>query len=214
MNLDTLSNYAVLALGSLVAVLNPAATVPPFLAMTENNDAAERKAMARRACVVACCILLVFALLGPKVLSFFGVSTGAFQIAGGVVLVRVALELLRGSRALKISPEERDEGVDKDDISVTPLAIPILCGPATIATAVLVRSQGLGFTRGLVLAAIIVLIYCAIFLMLWLAADNAHRMSPISVMISSRLMGLILVAVAVEFILQGLGATIFSVRDS
>lgn len=210
MNLDTLANYGVLAFGSLVAVLNPAATVPPFLAMTENNSAGERKAMARRACVVACCILLVFALTGPSVLHFFGVSTGAFQIAGGVVLVRVALELLRGSRALKISPEERDEGAGKDDISVTPLALPILCGPATIATAILVRSQGLDWTRGLVLVVVIIAIYCAIFAILWLAADNAHRMSPITIMISSRLMGLILVAVAVEFILQGLGATLFS----
>lgn len=209
MNLDSLANYGFLALGSLVAVLNPAATVPPFLAMTENNSAAERKLMARRACLVACCILLVFALTGPNVLQFFGISTGAFQIAGGVVLVRVALELLRGSRALKISPEERDEGTDKDDISVTPLAIPILCGPATIATAILVRSQGLDWIRGLILVVIIIAIYCAIFVMLWLASDNAHRMSRISIMISSRLMGLILVAVAVEFILQGLGATLF-----
>lgn len=210
MDLNTLGNYGVLAFGSLVAVLNPAATVPPFLAMTENNNAAERTTMARRACILACCILLVFALTGPRILSFFGVSMGAFQIAGGVVLVRVALELLQGSRALKITPEERDEGVDKDDISATPLAIPILCGPATIATAILVRGQGLDWTHGLVLVAIIISIYSAIFWMLRLAAANAHRLSPISIKISSRLMGLILVAIAVEFILQGLRATILN----
>lgn len=206
MQFQALTEYGVFAFGSLVAVLNPLATVPPFLAMTESNTVAERRQMARRACALACCILLVFVAAGVGILTFFGVSMGAFQIAGGLVLVRVALELLQGSRAPRITHEEREEGIDKDDVSVTPLAVPVLCGPATIATAILVRSEGADWGHGAVLAATIVAIYGATFGVLLLVSDHAHRLGPSTIKVTSRLMGLMLASVAVEFVVRGVRA--------
>jgi multiple antibiotic resistance protein len=204
---DSLLQYSALAFGSLFAVLNPIATIPPFVAMTERNSAAERAQMARRACGIACFIAVLFSLTGIQVLSFFGVSMHAFQIAGGLVLIRVALDLIQGGRTLKVTPEERQEGVDKDDISVTPLGVPILCGPATIATGVLLSSKAQGLMHIAALVGIIVMIYAFMLVILVLAASHADRLGPTPIRVSSRLMGLILVAVAVEFMLEGLSAS-------
>ena len=202
---ESLLSYGLLAFGSLAAVLNPFATVPPFVAMTADNTIAERQAMARRASVIACAVLLAFALAGPQVLSFFGVSEPAFRIAGGLVLVRVAFSLIQGGGAtLKVTPEERLEGTQKDDVSVTPLAIPILCGPATIAAAILVSSAASSWVDVGVLAAMIVIIYSGIYALLRLASQHSHRMGETTIKVSSRLMGLILVAISVQFVLEGI----------
>jgi multiple antibiotic resistance protein len=202
---DLIPAYALLAFGALFAVLNPFATLPPFLAMTSQNDAGERRWMARRACSVACGVLILFALSGMTLLNFFGVSVAAFRIAGGLVLIRVAFDLLQGSRTLKISPEERREGVEKDDISITPLGIPILCGPATITTAILLSSEAVSWLQTGTLVLIIAAIYAGIFFLLRLASDHSGLLGETAIRISSRLMGLILVAVAVQFVIDGIG---------
>lgn len=199
-------SYAVLALGSLFAVLNPFATVPPFMAMTESNSVSERRAMAKRACIVAGVVLLVFALSGMRILTFFGVSVPAFQIAGGLVLIRVAFELLQGGQRLKVSDEEQTEGAEKDDISITPLAIPILCGPATITAGILVASAAQTLLQWAILVAVVVAVYTTIFVSLRVASIHLHRLGETPVKISSRLMGLILVAVAVQFVVDGIDA--------
>lgn len=212
--MESLASYTVLAFGSLIAVLNPVATVPPFLAMTESNSVSERRAMARRACMIAGGVLTMFALTGIWILAFFGVTEPAFQIAGGLVLIRVAFDLLRGGRSLKVTPEERIEGTAKDDISITPLGIPILCGPATIATGILVSSEADTWLHTGILVVAIAMIYASVFLALRLAVEHLHRIGEIPIKISSRLMGLILVAVAVQFVVDGIQATgLFAVHD-
>jgi multiple antibiotic resistance protein len=204
--IDSLWSYWVLALSSLLAVLNPFATVPPFIAMTASNTVAERLTMATRASLIAVGILSVFAVTGLRVLAFFGISVAAFQIAGGLVLVRVAFELLQGSGSLKVTPEERLEGAQKDDISITPLAVPILCGPATITAAILLSSQAITWFHTAVLVGTIGLTYTAILVLLRLVSAHSHRMGETATKVSSRLMGLILVAVAVQFVLEGIRA--------
>jgi multiple antibiotic resistance protein len=204
--MESIASYAVLAFGSLFAVLNPFATVPPFLAMTEANSVVERRRMAKRACAIAAGVLLVFGLTGLTVLNFFGVTVPAFQIAGGLVLIRVAFELLQGGRALKVSPEERVEGEEKDDISITPLGVPILCGPATITAGILVASAAETWLQTGVLVLVIGLVYGIIFLALRFAADHMHRIGETPIKISSRLMGLILVGLAVQFVVDGIRA--------
>jgi len=201
---DSIASYAVLAFGSLFAVLNPFATIPPFLAMTASNTTGERRAMAQRACMIAAGVLLVFSLTGLSILTFFGVSVPAFQVAGGLVLIRVAFDLLQGGRSLKISKEERIEGEQKDDISITPLGVPILCGPATITTGILVSSEATTWLHTGVLIAVVLVNYGAIFAALRLATDHLHRLGETPIKISSRLMGLILVGVAVQFVVDGL----------
>jgi multiple antibiotic resistance protein len=131
----------------------------------------------------------------------------AFQIAGGLVLIRVAFDLLQGGRSLKVTSVEQQEGSEKDDISITPLAIPVLCGPATITAGILVASQATSWLHTSVLVAMVFFVYALVFTALRLAVDHIHRVGETPIKISSRLMGLILVALAVQFVLDGIRAS-------
>ena len=216
MNIATLAvslvTYALLSLGALFAVLSPFATVPAFLAMTESNTASERTQMAKRACGIAAIVLIVFSLTGMGILGIFRITIPAFQIAGGLVILRVAFGMLQeGSRPARITPGERQEGVQKDDISITPLAVPILCGPATITTGVLISSEATTWLHSGTLVLVIVLIYLGTYYMLRFTARYLHLLGEITMRVVSRLMGLLLAAVAIQFVVDGARATgIFS----
>jgi multiple antibiotic resistance protein len=197
---DAIVTYAILSFGSLFAILSPFATVPTFLAMTEGNDAAERTDMALRASKVACGVLVVFSLVGMGILQFFRVTVPAFQIAGGLVILRVSFEMLQGSRALKVTPEERREGEQKDDIAITPLAVPITTG-------ILLSSQAQSWFQTGVLVGNVILIYAITFALLRFAAHYSNAFGEITLKIITRLMGLLLLAIAVQFIVDGIRAS-------
>lgn len=199
-----MGTYVVLSFGALFAILNPFNTIPPFLAMTRENTIGDQVHMARRASSVACGVMVAFALVGMTILNFFRITVPAFQIAGGIVILRVSLEMLQGSRGLKITGEETAEGAQKEDISITPLAVPILCGPGSITTAILLGSQATTWLHTGILMANILIIYAVIFVLLRLACKHLHLFGEISLKISSRLMGLLLIAIAVQFILDGI----------
>ncbi len=200
---DSLLTYVLLAFGSLIAVLNPFSVVPPFVAMTVDNSVAERKVMARRATAIAAAVLVAFALVGLPVIGFFGVSQEAFQIAGGLVLVRVAFGLLQGGSSSRVTPEERIEGAQKDDVSVTPLAVPLLCGPGTITAGILLSGQAESMVHLGLLVLLIIVMYVVVYYLLFIASEHSHRLGETTVKVSSRLMGLILASIAVQFVLEG-----------
>lgn len=198
-----LSNYLLLCIGTLFAVLNPLATVPPFLAMTQGDERFEQRRMAGRACAVACSVLIVFSLSGLTILNFFGITVPAFKIAGGIVLLLAALEMLRGGRSSRVSKEETVEGAGKDDISVTPLAVPLLCGPVTIVTGVLLCARAVTLLHYPVLIATVLAIYAITYYVLRLAINYSHLFGEITMRVVSRLMGLLLAALAVQFVANG-----------
>ncbi len=200
--MESFSGFLLLSFGALFAILNPMATIPPFMAMTADNTVVERNRMARTACLIACGVLIVFALTGMTVLNFFGITVAAFRIAGGLVLMRASFTLLQGERS-SVSFEERREGTAKDDISITPLAIPILCGPGTITAAILISSQATTWYHTAALATVIGLIYAGTFVLLRFASAHRDFLGETPIKITSRLMGLILVALAVQFMLDG-----------
>src|SRR6185369_9786233 len=111
-------------------IVDPIAVVPAFLAMTPEDTPAQRIRMARIACLIMVVVLFAFALLGGRILRFLGLDLPAFQIAGGIVLLVIALDMLRAQRSrVQETREETEAGTAKDDIAVTPLAIPMLAGP-------------------------------------------------------------------------------------
>src|SRR5437660_10592919 len=162
-----LSEYILLAISSLFVIIDPIATVPAFLAMTPHGPPQQRIRMARVACLVATVILLLFATTGKLVFNFFGITIPAFQIAGSIVLLLVALDMLRGRRsAVQETTEETDAGAAKEDIAVTPLAVPMLAGPGAITTAVLLHNRAQGVTQQLALDVCIVGVCLASYLLL------------------------------------------------
>lgn len=202
-----LAAYTLLALGSLFAILSPFATVPAFLAMTEHDAQEDRLRMARRACLVAFAVLAVFSLLGSTVLSALRVSIPALQIAGGLVILRIAFEMLGGQKR-ELSPEERREARDKEDVAITPLAIPMLCGPGTITTGIVLGSQAAGVFHYAALVVSILAIYAMTYVLLLLAVNYSAMLGQITMRVVGRIFGLLLAAIAVEFLVSGLRAAL------
>ena len=205
-----LPEYTLLAISSLFVIIDPIATVPAFLAMTPNDTPQQRIGMARVACIVSAVILLLFATTGKLIFNFFGITIPAFQIAGSIVLLLVALDMLRARRsAVQETTEETDAGAAKEDIAVTPLAVPMLAGPGAITTAFLLHNRAQGLTQQLALCVCIIGVCLASYLILSWSARGAQWLNPIAMRVTNRIMGLLLAAVAVQFMLDGLKAADF-----
>ena len=201
----TLLEFSLLAFSSLFVIADPIAVVPGFLAMTPQDSPAQRDRMARLACLVMAGVLLTFALSGQLIFKLLGITLPAFQIAGSIVLLLVALDMLRAQRSrVRESPEEQEAGTHKVDVAVTPLAIPMLSGPGAISTVVLLRGQAEGLAKTLVLCACILGVCAASYLILRLSAKGAKWLNPIAMKITTRIMGLLLAAVACQFMINAL----------
>ncbi|OIO10669.1 MAG: hypothetical protein AUJ52_03670 [Elusimicrobia bacterium CG1_02_63_36] len=189
----------------LLAVIDPPAALPAFLAMTPDSSDEDRMKMAVRGCAVAAAVLLLFALMGGRILSVFGISLDSFRIAGGLILLLVALDSLQAKRsAVKETPEETDEGLHKDDVSVSPLAVPMLAGPGAISTVMVFQGRSESIAHTAVLCVTIVAVFAAAAALFYVFLKGIKRVSPIVVNVVMRLTGLLIAAVGVEFILSGL----------
>lgn len=198
-------NFIILSFWSLFVIVDPIGLVPAFLAMTEHNSKDDRIRMAKLASIVTFFVLLAFAFAGNVILKLFGVTVPAFEIAGGIILLKIALDMLQARRtALKETPEEQAEGLTKDDIAITPLAVPMLAGPGAITAVVLLGQQSHNMLQSSIVAVNIFLISLISFLILRIAALRSSIFSAITLKIISRLMGLLLAAIAVQFILNGI----------
>jgi multiple antibiotic resistance protein len=200
-----LSEYILLAASSLFVIVDPLATVPAFLAMTPNDTPEQRIRTARLACCVAAGVLLVFSFAGTLVFKVMGITMPAFQIAASIVLLLVALDMLRAQRSrVQETHEETKAGTEKTDIAITPLAIPMLAGPGAISTTIVLQNEAINISQHVALYACIVTVLLASYLILRVAARGARWLSPIALSIAIRIMGLLLAAVAVQFILNAI----------
>lgn len=198
-------DYAFLTFGSLFAIVDPFAAIPTFLAMTSHDSAKERRRMARTACITCAGVMSAFALLGPAIFRVFSITLPAFQVAGGLVLLLSALDMLRAQKSpLKETPEEVAEGMSKQDIAITPLAVPLLAGPGAITTSIVLAGRATTLTHKAVFFAIIALVGLVSYWTLTIAAESAKRLSSTFLNIITRLMGLLLAAIGVQFILSAL----------
>jgi multiple antibiotic resistance protein len=193
------------AFATVFAIVDPLATAPIFLAITPGNTEEERRRMAAQASLVAGGVLLLFALTGNRIFTFFGISTPAFRVAGGILLLVTALETLRSGEGGKPqTPEEKRESVEKPDVAITPLAIPLLAGPGAISTVALLGSNAKNAVDVLIVGGAIVLTLA----IAWVALANAGRLvkivGRIGLKIVTRIMGLLLAGIGVEFILAGI----------
>ena len=210
----TLAEYALFAFSSLFVIVDPIATVPAFVAMTVRYSLSQRLHMARVACLVMVGVLTGFALVGQSLFNLLGITLPAIQVAGALVLLLVALDMLRAQRsAVQETAEETAAGTSKADIAITPLAIPMLAGPAAISTVILLDAQARNWTQRGVLIACVVAVGLASYVTLALGATGAKWLSPIAEKIITRLMGLLLAALAIQFLFNGLkGASSSFVR--
>ena len=203
----SLIEYSLLAASSLFVIVDPFAVIPAFIAMTPNDSPAERSRMAKIACMVVAGVLLGFGFAGKWVFQLLGITMPAFQIAASIVLLLVALDMLRAQRSrVQETREETAAGAEKTDIAVTPLAIPMLSGPGAISTVILLQSEAATVWHSLALCGCILLVSLASYWILRMAAHGAKRLNPIALRIGTRVMGLLLAAIAVQFMLNAIKA--------
>ena len=196
--------FAAKAFLSLLVVVDPAGLVPAFIVAVGARPAEVQRAIARRAVLIAGAILLAFALAGDRLFAYLGIRLGAIQIAGGILLFRIAMDMVF-AQARRETAEEEAESRSRQDISVFPLAIPLIAGPGAIVSVLILGSE----TRGSPGAFAVVLLAAAIVLSLTLLfLLGAQRLSALlgqtGINLVTRVLGLILAALAVQYVADGL----------
>ncbi len=190
---------------NLFLIVDPVGCMPLFAAITRKNPPAVRHKMVRRAVIIAFLVLAFFAIVGKSVLGYFGVGIAAVRIAGGILLFGIGMEMLYGriSRTETTEPEEA-EAAGKSDVSITPLAIPLLAGPGSIAGVVLFA----GTVQGTLGIALLLIATAFVMLLSWIVLSTTDALirifGQIGIKVIARVMGLLLLFVATQFVLDGL----------
>ena len=195
---------------TLLAIVNPLAIVPFFIHYTQGFSAAQRRSTIRTAAFAAFCVIAACALLGLQILEFFNISLQSFQVGGGMLLLISAMNMLNAQPAeAKPSTNEFEEGAEKaaagSSIAVVPLTIPLLTGPASMSTVVIYADRAQGVWQTLALVGYGVVIALATAVCFSLADPIARVLGKTGINVMTRLMGLILAALAVEVMTDGLG---------
>ena len=203
--IEAFAQFSFVALSSIFFIVDPFATVPPFLALTGGYKEENRRQIAKQAAWTCFGVLSAFALAGSLIFKAFGITLPAFKIAGGLLLLLVAFEMLEAKRSgTRESEAELREGEEKEEVGVTPLGIPMLAGPGAISTAMVLMAQSRRWWQAIpVFVAIAITAYSAYVILA--SADRVRgRLGEVGIRILMRLMGLVLTAIAVQFIINGL----------
>lgn len=202
MNSELLS-FALLSFTSFFSLINPLGTMPVFMSMTADLTTEERTRTARKASVVAFFTIIAFALTGQVLFNFFGISVHSLRIVGGVIFFIMGMDMLKARLGqVKIKDEEVKKYIT--DISITPLAIPMICGPGAITNAILLMEDAETVALKAVLLGSITLIILLTFVTLYSASRLIKMLGETGINVMMRIMGLIVMVIAVEFFFSGL----------
>ena len=201
--MDTIIPYALLCFTSFFTLTNPLGTMPVFLTMTNGLSEDERKHIIKRATIVSFIILITFTLCGQFLFKFFGISTNGFRIAAGFIILKIGYDMLQARySSAKLKEEEIKSYVN--DISITPLSIPMLCGPGAIANGIILMSDATTLELKATLFSMIAVVYVLSYIVLRLSTRLVNLIGETGNNVMMRLMGLILMVIAVECFVGGL----------
>ena len=199
---DAIIPFALLCFTSFFTLTNPLGTMPVFLTMTNGMDEKERKHIVKRATIISFIILIAFTFCGQFLFKFFGISTNGFGIAAGIIIMKIGYDMLQ---ARYTNTKLRDEEIKTyaDDISVTPLSIPMLCGPGAIANGIIMMDDANTWVLKGTMVGVIALVYILTYIILRLSTRLVVLMGETGNNVMMRLMGLILMVIAVECFVGG-----------
>lgn len=196
---------ALRTLVALLAIVNPFGAVPIFIAVTADESPLQRHKTARMTAIAVAITLLVAAYLGQIILNLFGINIDAFRVGGGLLILLMAIKMLQGRpNEARHTPAETEEGISKEDVAVVPLAIPLLAGPGSISTVIIAAQNAHGVLAWAVLTVDIVVVALVVFLTLRIAVPLSARLGQSGIRIATRVLGLLLAAIAMQFITVGL----------
>ncbi len=195
--------FAFVCLTSFFTLANPLGTMPVFLSMTKDLDESQRRSIAWRATVIAFVILIGFTVCGQVLFSLFGISTNGFRIAAGFIILKIGYDMLQAKYS-HVKLKEDEIKYYANDISITPLAIPMLCGPGAIANGIMLMDDASTWTLKGILLGSIFIIYLLTFIILRASTRLVRILGDTGLNVMMRLMGLILMVIAVECFVGGI----------
>lgn len=203
-------DLALAAFVNFIVIIDPIGVVPFFISHTAHLDPAARRATALKSVAIAAIVLLVFTIIGQPLLHYLGVSVAAFRIAGGVLLLLLAIDmvLVKESGIRATTQKEEEEAIHRPDIAVFPLAVPLIAGPGAIASVILLQSQNAdSLARQAVVAGVMLVVLLLAGLSFLIASRIMKVLGVTGINVMTRVLGIILAALAVSNILEGLKAT-------
>ncbi|MDO8842584.1 MAG: MarC family protein [Methanocalculus sp.] len=202
-----LLTFILLSISSIFIVVNPLAAMLIYVTLTDTMDVKTRLSVAYEANRVALIVILAFALAGGAILQIFGISLEAFRVAGGILLFGIGMEMVYAKTSrTKMTATEKYEGIDADDIAMMPLAVPMIAGPGTITTVIVLMNEAVDI--GIEAMAAIILLCPIVIMVNYYSMKNADlitkHIGSREYRVIGRLMGMILIAIAVQFVITGL----------
>ena len=201
MNLE----FFILCFSSLFALINPIGIVPIYLSITQDYNKRERDKIAIKAILFSFLVLLLFALIGDFIFSFYNITIHGFRIAGGILLLKISFDMIESKRSRsRTTPSEELEAEEKNDIAYTPLSIPLIPGPGSIASIMILSSEAKNTIDKLTLFATLIIVLIMTFFIFKVSKNLSKNFGKLGLRILQRIMGLILMVISIEFILKGI----------
>ncbi len=201
--MNDIFSFAILAFTSFISLINPLGIMPVFLTMTSDFDEATRRKTARKAGITAFLTLILFAMGGQLLFSFFNISVNSLRIVGGFIFFFMGMDMLQ-ARLSKVKLQEEEVKSYVNDISITPLAIPMICGPGALTNAIVLMEDADSLAKKLVLFGIITIVIATTYIVLLSSGKIIKVLGETGNKVMLRLMGLIIMVIAVEFFFAGL----------
>ena len=209
---ETIS-FGLLCITSLFTLINPLGTMPVFMSMTADLSVVDRNKTAKKASIVSLITIVAFAFTGQLLFNFFGISVNSFRVVGGVIFFIMGMDMLQ-ARLGQVKIKDNEVKSYVTDISITPLAIPIICGPGAITNAIVLMEDANNIQKKIILMLSICLIMFVTYLILYSSSKLIKLLGQTGINVMMRIMGLIVMVIAVEFFFTGLKPIILDIIKS
>ncbi len=210
-----LIHYGLIAFSSLFAIVDPLGNTSVFMTLTANNSLERKINIAKRASLTSFLVMMLFAVAGRLIFQVFGITIGAFQIAGGIILFRISMNMLAARKSRETqTDEEIEDAVDKEDVAIIPLAIPMMSGPGAITTVIMLMGRAWSIWHILVLFCCISAVCFTAYLILRISSRIVKFMGRTGLNTMTRVMGLLLAVISVQFVINGIKSTIPEIMDA
>tara|TARA_Y100000768_G_scaffold284273_1_gene218812 strand:- start:1261 stop:1896 length:636 start_codon:yes stop_codon:yes gene_type:complete len=204
-------DFLLLSITSLLALINPIGIIPTYIGLLGDHDSEEHKNITYRAILCAFIVLMTFSIMGNLIFNFFGITMDAFRIVGGILFMRIGLDMVESKISrTKSTPKEEKEAESKDEIAYSPLGVPLIAGPGAITSVMILSNQVNSLNEKLLFILSIVICMILTYIALIMGNRLSKKIGTTGIRIIQRLMGIILMVIAIQFIIDGLTPIIYS----
>ena len=204
-------DFLLLSITSLIALINPIGIIPTYICLLGDYDPQEHKNITYRAILCAFIVLMTFSIMGNLIFNFFGITMDAFRIVGGILFMRIGLDMVESKISrTKSTPKEQKEAESKDEIAYSPLGVPLIAGPGAITSVMILSNQVNSINEKILFILSIVICMILTYIALIMGNTLSKKIGTTGIRIIQRLMGIILMVIAIQFIIEGLTPIVYS----